>query len=422
MFDAETTVAVLDQNENLIGYLNPEHVQINDTRELYKLRTITIVCQLIDETNNDLSKYDEMLRSGNKIWKPSTTDGDSCLYVLKGDKIYGDNFTDVTVTGIEVAVELGEYKILRDSGFEWSVDSTLITDLFGELFDPGTIDGPTETVNHTGALTPLAIINEIQDKTGGEFQYRYEYDPANDEIKRYLDFHETIGETHSEVIEMGYNAKVIHLIINEDEVCSAAGPIGEPSSASDEFHQNRKTFEDLVVVKGSSIPLYYTKDDNGNLIPGNNAYAPYGKGAGENYVECDEESELVANYTRVHHKGGSGNSPRLKTFTSSETHPVNLYWECVNTVKANLQPSVELSIELVNLLKLEGAAKYYRIGDVVPVRLPGRDDVVTCRITKTIKDPRDPANEQVEISTYKSTFMQDFFQKYFKSPGAIQLS
>lgn len=423
MFDSEITVAVLDDTEKLLGYLNPKHVQISEVNELYKLRTLTIVCQLVDENNTDLSKYDTMLRSGYKIWKQSTTDGDSCLYVLKGDKVYGDDFTSVTVMAVEVAVELGEYKILRDSGFEWTVDSTFINNTFGELFDAGTIDGPTEQVDYSGALTPLAIINEIQDKTGGEFQYRYEYDPALDMIKRYIDFHEQVGVTHPDVIELGYNAKIISLKTNEDEVYSAAGPEGEPSSASDEFHQNRKAFEDLEVVKGSSIPLYYTKDDSGNLIPGNNAYAPYAKPAGQNYVECDEPSELIAAYQRIQHKAGSsGSSPRLKTFTSSETHPINLYWECVNTIRNHLQPAVELGIELVNLLKLEGTDEYYNIGDVVNIRLPGRDDVVTCRITKTTKDPRNPTGEQLEISTYRTTFMQDFFQKYFKSSGAIQLN
>lgn len=423
MFDSEITVAVLDAEENLLGHLNPKHVQISEVNELYKLRTTTIVCQLVDENNTDLSKYDEMLTSGNKIWKQSTTDGDSCLYVIKGDKIYGEDFTSVTITAMEVAVELGQYKTLRSSAFHWIVNSTFINNTFGDLFSAGIIDGPTEQVDYSGALTPLAIINEIQEKTGGEFQYRYEYDPVNDLIKRYIDFYGTVGEIHQGIIELGYNAKVINLKINEDDVCTAASPIGEPTSSTDEFHKNRKAFEDLSVTKGSSIPLYYTKNDDGTLIPGNNAYAPYAKVTGRNYVECDTPSEIVANYSRIQHKAGvGGSSPRVKTFTSSEDHPVNMYWAAVNTIKAHLQPSVELGIELVNLLKIEGTAEYYNIGDVLNIRLPGREDVVTCRITKTIKDPRNPSGEKVEISTYRATFMQDFFQKYFKSPGAIQLS
>ena len=67
MFDKEVTVAVLDKQENLLGFLNPKHVQITEVNELYKLRTITITCQLIDENNNELSTYDEMLNNGKKI-------------------------------------------------------------------------------------------------------------------------------------------------------------------------------------------------------------------------------------------------------------------------------------------------------------------------------------------------------------------
>jgi hypothetical protein len=366
-----------------------------------------------------------MLNNGKKIWRTQSTDGVSVLYVIHGPKVYGENWTDITITATEAAMELGKIEKFRNSAFDdWIVNETFINKYFGKLFDPGVLDGPTESTAYNGELTALAVINEIQEKTGGEFQYRYEYDGTNNVIKRYIDFHEQIGETHTEVIEMGRNAKIIHLSIDDTEVGVAAGPIGEPSSASDEFHKNRAAFEALSVPKGASIPLYYTKDDDGNEVPGPNAYAPYAKIAGKNYVECDEESEKVGNYLYINGKEKSSTEyPIIIPFESSESNPIHLYWACVNKTRESLIPEVELSIEMVNLVKLQGAEEYYNVGDKLNVHILSRNDIIPCRITKTTKDPRQPASETYEISTYRVTFMQDFFRKNFRgSSGAIKLN
>ena len=422
MFDSEITVAVLDENENLLGYLNPKHTQITEVNGLYKHRTISIVCQLVDEVNTDLSKYDVMLTQGNKIWKESTTDGDSCLYVLRGNKEYGDDMMDVTVSGIEVSSELGQLKILRDDAFEWTVDSSFIATVAGELFDSGTLDGPTTTVDFNGAVTPLAILNEIQDKTGGEFQFRYEYDQTTDTIKRYIDFHDTVGVEHPGIIEIGYNTKGITLSIDEDDVGSAAGPTGKPSNATDTFHADRQAFEDLAITKGQSIPLWVTKDSSGNESYGPNVAAPYAKTAGEGWVNCDETNERVASYDEIQPKAGtSGDIQRIITFDSSETNKYNLYWLCVDKIREHLRPNVEISVDFVNLIKLAGTEDYYNIGDVVHIQLPA-GTVVQCRITGTTKDPREPGSERIDISTYRSTFMQDFFQNKFKNPDSVVFS
>lgn len=422
MAELDHTVLVLSPSEAVLDSLNPDYVQITETKELYKLRTIKIVHQLRDENSNDLTRYDSILISGNKIWREQTTDRDSCLYVIRGPKSYDFEDGSVTVTAIEVAVELGEIEILRDSGFEWTVSDDM-EDIVTELFDLGVITGPTTSTAYSGALTPLAVINEIQTNTGGEFQYRYEYGPVTDKIKRYIDFYTTVGKTHPEVIEIGYNAKSMSLEYDESDVAVAAGPVGEPSSATDTFHSDRKAFEDLAVTKGASIPLYYTKDSSGTLVPGPNAYAPYAKLVNKGYVECDEESELIASYQHIHAKEGSATTyPRIYTFTSSETNTTNLYWDCVEKIREHLQPEVEIKCELVDFLKLEGAeGELFNIGDVVYIRLPGRTDVVECRITKTTKDPRRPDNEKIEISTYRTTFMAEFFKGYFNNPGAIVL-
>jgi hypothetical protein len=425
-YESMVTIAVLDKDENLIGWLNPRFVQLPETNELYKLRTLTITHPLTDEIHDKPDYYGTLLKEGNKLWRTTTTDGDSCLYVILGPVIYSDDLTSVTVTAIEAAYELGQVDIEREVNFSWIVNSTFINSVCGELFDAGTITGPTTTVAYSGALTPLAILQNIQANTGGEFQFRYEYDPTIGYIKRYIDFFTTVGTVHDsiiDVIKLGKNATKISYQSDETDVGSAAGPIGKPSgtSGNDTFHADRARFEALAYTKGQSIPLFVTKDASGNVAYGPNVAAPYAKVAGQGWVECDEESELVANYTRNQSKAGTtGSGPRIITFESSESNEITMYWNCVDKVRQHLQPNITLSTTIMDLKAMEGLENStFNIGDVIYVNLPFRDDVVQCRITKTIKDPRKPENLQIEINTYKSTFMEDFFQSYFKSPGSI---
>ena len=116
----------------------------------------------------------------------------------------------MTITATEAAMELGKIQKFRDSAFDdWIVNETFINKYCGKLFDAGILDGPMDSTAYNGELMSLAIINEIQEKTGGEFQYRYEYDETNDVIKRYIDFHDQVGKPHTDIIEMGRNAKII---------------------------------------------------------------------------------------------------------------------------------------------------------------------------------------------------------------------
>jgi hypothetical protein len=266
----------------------------------------------------------------------------------------------------------------------------------------------------------MAIIQEVQNQTNQEFSFRYVYDTGTKSIKRYIDFNLAVTN-HTEPIELGYNASNIDIEIDETDVAIGAGPIGKPSSDTSTFHQSLKAFEDQAFSTGVQIPLYVTKEDNGNPVNGPNASPPYNKPAGQGFVVCDNNNELVASYQKVYSKYKSAYYPRINTFETSEENKYNLYWLCVDAIRQHLKPDVTISIDLVDLKALTGSSENYNIGDAIFVRLPGRDDLVECRISKTTKDPRHPEDVKIEISTYKTTFMQSFFRNYFKSPGAIDI-
>jgi hypothetical protein len=160
------------------------------------------------------------------------------------------------------------------------------------------------------------------------------------------------------------------------------------SSKNDTFHSERQAFEKLKINKGEIIPQYYTKKDK-EYLPGPTAKAPYTKQPHTNYVLCDEPTELNTHYKTIQSKEGTSQTyPRLITFNSTESHPINMYWNCVKTLRQHLQPEIEIQTTPTSLNTLTPKETRYNTGDTINIRLPGRPLTITCRITKTIKNPK----------------------------------
>lgn len=420
MIEKELTTAILSQDENLLGFLDTDRVEIKENAELYKLRNIKLSYPMFDPGSENNTKYKDWLVSGNKIWRTETCDGVPCLYVIMGEIEYDYLENTINCYAEEVATELSQYKVFRSSAFNWTVNSSFINTYCGDLFTPGVLTGPgsTTTTDYSGALTAMAILRKIEEKRGGEFQFRYEYNPVSKEIIRYIDYFDSIGTTHTTIIDMAYNARNIELKVNESSTRIAAAPVGQPSNDSDEFHKNMKAFEDQAISTSVQIPLYVTQDDSGNPVNGPLVYPPYNKGAGENFVECDNTGDIVANYNYINEKEGGGSTfPRLYTFDTSENNKYNLYWECVDFIRQYLEPEINITCTVVDLKKLaDKPSEYYNLGDVVLINLPIYG-VISARITTTTKDPRRLENDSVGIGNYQTGFLE---QRY-KSAGMINL-
>jgi len=100
-------IAVLTPDEKLIGYLNDEYLTITETCEIGKLRQIKIEHPIWDnDTKESLDYYLSLLEHGNKIWWQKTPNGDSCLYVIVGERLIDPVLNKVTVIAEEAAIEL----------------------------------------------------------------------------------------------------------------------------------------------------------------------------------------------------------------------------------------------------------------------------------------------------------------------------
>lgn len=424
MLEKELTVAVLDKDEQLLGFLHPNEVNISENNKLYSIKTVDITHPIWIEGENDPAKYDNLLKAGNKIWRSQTCDNESILYVLSEDKVYDFIGNTITMTAYEVSRELGEYAIKRNAQFSWTPDSNLIENYCSPLFNAGAISGPQTITTYNGALSPLAILRAIENNTGGEYRFRYVYDTEKRIIRRYIDYLNQIGKTHTTPIELGYNATKIDLTVNENNVRVAAGPIGNPSSADATLNTALANFESAVFDVNTQIPLYVTKDEQGNEVNGPLAYPRYPKPAGQMYVESNIESEKVANYNYI--QGQQNNSPasfpRIYLFSTTEENIYNLYWKCIENIEQYLQPEITLKATVVDLNKLTGnESEYYNTGDTVYVRLPGRTELVQARVSETTKNPRNPESDQITISSYITSFTKEFYGSYYKSAGHINI-
>ena len=247
----------------------------------------------------------------------------------------------------------------------------------------------------------------------------------NKRIIRYLDFLEERGETHPTAIEIGYNTGKITTEEDEGDVAIAASPVGAPSSTDTTentmtFHQARRYWEGLAVSTTTQIPLWVTKDGDGVEVNGPLVYPPYNKLVNTNYVSSLDQDESSANYQEVQKKDGTpGSAPRTVLFESTETNKYNLYWLCVDKIRECLHPVVAVEADVVDIQRLQGGSGVqYNVGDTVPIQLPDHTSIITARVTKTVKDPRTPAGDTIELGNYVLDFYGDYLRigRLGKSP------
>ncbi|AIS32494.1 phage-related protein [Methanobacterium formicicum] len=411
----ELQTAVLDSSETLLCFLNPDVINIEEYDKSGGLRIVTITHPLVDKEGNRLDEYSSNLIHGNKIWRPKTSNGDGCLYVIDDTREINETDNEISIKAEELAVELSDLPpepLLTTE--EVKITGEFLNQYVGDLFNLGTI-ATGQKFSYTGTIGIMALLREIEKQTEHEFQFRYEYNEITQKIDRFIDFLPQRGKTHTVPVELGYNTKNMSLEETEVEVAIAAAPVGAPSDTKadtvNNFHKARKEFEDMVVNTNTQIPLFVTKDEDGNPVDGPMAYPPYPKPAGQNYVTSDG-SDSAANYKEITAKDGYTKIPRVALFESSEENKYNLYWLCVNKIREKQQPSVTLEANVIDISKIKDySPELYNVGDLVPVRPPGREEYVMARVTETTKYPRNFAKDSIKLGNYQIDFFADYLNE-----------
>lgn len=202
MFNA----VVLNQNEEIITFLDPDLIDIVESNEIGQLRTISVKYPV--DTEEDISN---IFKLGNKIWIRGDDNFTDCLYVMNSP-IKRDYFDDklVSFEAEDVVVELNYapffsqtdlktangFTIKKDSSKN-NEDSVLINYKalkywFGDYYSIGIVQkcltDYVQYVSLTGTMSLMELLRYIETETGNVFRTRYEKDVNSNLIYRYLDF------------------------------------------------------------------------------------------------------------------------------------------------------------------------------------------------------------------------------------------
>lgn len=199
MFNA----VILNQNEEIITFLDHDLIDIVEENEIGQLRTISVKYPV--DTEEDVSN---IFKLGNKIWIKGDSNFTSCLYVMNSP-IKRDYFDEklVSFEAEDVLVELNyapfftQTDLTQANGFSITKENnkdTVLIDYkalkywFGDYYDIGIVqkclNDYVQYVCLTGTMSLMELLRFIETETGNVFRTRYEKDVNSNVIHRYLDF------------------------------------------------------------------------------------------------------------------------------------------------------------------------------------------------------------------------------------------
>lgn len=383
-------ILVLDNQEHIIGWLNPRLVDVTENNDNTGLQNISLTHPINDDTNND---YDNWLEHGNKIWISETEDLKSCLYIINAEKTIDQD--NIIVTADEVLVELNNLEPIESTSLiPITIDETQLSDWFGDLFTIDTLESGNigDTTTFTSTINPMALFRQIETDTGNYMITRYEKDPDSNIIHRYLDLKQALGITHTVPIEIGENSDKIELEINEDDTYTAMAPIikGTDTATATDTVTNAQILADfkaLAITVGQSIPKTIEKGDDGSETVTEYWNAPFKKDTGSYKVYSEDYTK--SSYTHIRGKEASSTIlNKTGNVETSESNKYVIYNLCANALKEKLDPVVNITADVSDLRRLHGIEASYCVGEVVSIRLPHRHGLVESTVTDTEKNPR----------------------------------
>ncbi len=425
-------VIILNSQEEIICWLNPEFVQIEETNEQGKIRSI----KLTHPINDDFRSYpNKWYQVGNKIWIPKNQDMDPCLYII--DSTYTVNFWDedeIVVNAEDLIVELNYVPAYPYATLDHiTITKEWLSNRFGEFFTIGTYEEPSKNdLYPVGTLTLMSLLRQIEEDTGNIFTPQYTKIEGSNIITRTLNFLNTksIGKEHNQpdqIISVGYNTPHVEYTVDESDCYNAiqpslslqsTGTVSTSTSQSSETSNTevevsnvtalRQTILDwleLEVNQGETIPMIVEKDSEGT--PNYTAYwnAPFTKNKDKIYLEDNVKNKKT--YDKVYKKPNdlsiSGVSvrdtvPKIGTVSTSDTDKYAIYNDCANKIMDKRDPSLKIEATVTDLRIITNGEETYNVGDTVYIKIPFYDELINATVSKTVKNNRNPSNNKITIS------------------------
>lgn len=429
-------IIVLSWDEEVISYLDTDLVDIKETRTKDKIRSISLEMPIEDDDDS----YRELFKQGNKIYVSESEVSSSCLYVINSQyklNHYSDNTIEVEAE--EVIVELNnvapfvyygdEIRVVPVSDVE-STRQSQLREWFGKYYHIGKVDYPTSEllakVSPVGSMTLMELMKYIESETGNKFITWYVPGKKNNKsmIYRFLDFLRPshLGNTHKNVIELGYNSDNAEYEVDESDTFNAIFPIisySEESTATKKVSTSTTSltkadigvilneWKDLTIKKGDEIPKevekYSQKKEDGTEEEKTRyiSYwkAPFAKQKGEMYIVDDQDTGIE--YSKIISMADADTTtitPKIGSVKTSETDVHAIYNACAEELIAKRYPEISCSIDTYNMKDVLLENEEFCLWDKVYMKAPEFNSLLLGRVTETQKDPHNPGNDKIVVS------------------------
>ena len=374
------TVVLLDSNENFLEFLDTDLIEITETHEKKSIRTCNISYKI-----QDLNHTKEIFKIGNKLWISGVKRMKDCLYVIDENinfNLFQDNV--ITFPVEEVLVELNNAPLFTQTDLTTKNGFTLTTVSgethitlnrsalefwFGDYFDIGIVQScltsRLQKIAPTGTMTLMKLLRFIEEETSNIFVSRYEKDPQENIIHRYLDFlnpdqstlswelkaeFEFQDESDPDEITLENENVVSEIIEEEEDIVNFSNFIPPTPLNFDNLICNFKTADGVILTsfdlseKGlngnAEIYTFFINYNNGTITISIN---------GKNIASVSQETlsqqinDSDYDYTQIE----SATATKTKTLPNesvfeifdSETEKV-IYKQTINASLGNVQPQI----------------------------------------------------------------------------------
>ena len=260
-----------------------------------------------------------------------------------------------------------------------------------------------------------------------------------------------VGAVHEEILDFGFNLENITYEIDESDTYKAISPIltasdGDNGLTRSQMNQLINDWVNLEVSKGELIPMIvqktnvsssagtlagattacgtYSKSSNYFVRPYNAqdntssttasdktfeffkaiAYwkAPFTKLKGDMFVQTNKDNDIqyLSVQTRPDTRSERGIQVHNKTGTveTSDENVYSIFNDVCMKLKEKQYPLINIDVDVANLRGHE--YNNYDLHDLVYVKIPDSQELLTARVTKTSKEAHDIAKNTIEISNY----------------------
>lgn len=272
------------------------------------------------------------------------------------------------------------------------------------------------------------------------------YDTVNERTIYSTCINREIGHTHEEVLDFGFNLENVIFETDESDTFTAIAPL----LTLDDMDGLTKTdlgiiidrWKNIAITKGETVPMIVEKidvqaaslsaaksslgtysrtnywhrpqkpNDQIDTQTASNslwefyrgtAYwkAPFSKEAGEMFVSLDQDGGIE--YTSINPRPDwreerTIRRPKIGNIETTADNTFVIYNEVCMKLKDKMTPAFNITVDVANLRNKR--FNDYQLHDKVYVKLPDYQELVTARVSKTVKEAHDIAKNTIALDNY----------------------